>query len=108
MRYDLTDFEWSDIEPLLPMDRRGRKPQNNRQVLNGIFWELSRRAWRDLLERYGLYISLLQLLQSLAQGWSLGPLDGCHCDGARRQGADDRQLDRTGSATRHRNRRQGL
>jgi transposase len=40
MRYDLTDFEWSDIEPLLPMDRRGRKPQNNRQVLNGIFWEL--------------------------------------------------------------------
>ena len=23
MRYDLTDFEWSVIEPLLPRDRRG-------------------------------------------------------------------------------------
>ena len=29
MRYDLTDFEWSVIEPLLPMDRRGPKPRNN-------------------------------------------------------------------------------
>ncbi len=38
MRYDLTDFEWGFIEPLLPKDRRGRKPRNNRRVLNGIFW----------------------------------------------------------------------
>ena len=30
MRYDLTDFEWSVIAPLLPMDRRGPKPKNNR------------------------------------------------------------------------------
>jgi len=37
MRYDLTDFEWSVIEPLLPKDRRSRKPGNNRRVLNGIF-----------------------------------------------------------------------
>jgi len=37
MRYDLTDFEWSVIEPLLPMDRRGPKPKDNRKVLNGIF-----------------------------------------------------------------------
>jgi transposase len=56
MRYDLTDFEWSVIEPLLPMDRRGPKPQNNRQVLNGIFWVLRAGApWRDLPERYGPY-----------------------------------------------------
>jgi transposase len=56
MRYDLTDFEWSVIEPLLPMDRRGPKPQNNRQVLNGIFWVLRAGApWRDLPGRYGPY-----------------------------------------------------
>ena len=56
MRYDLTDLEWSIIEPLLPMDRRGPKPQNNRQVLNGIFWVLRAGApWRDLPERYGPY-----------------------------------------------------
>jgi transposase len=56
MRYDLTDFEWSIIEPLLPKDRRGRKPGNNRRVLNGIFWVLRAGApWRDLPERYGPY-----------------------------------------------------
>jgi transposase len=58
MRYDLTDFEWSVIEPLLPMDRRGPKPKNNRQVLNGIFWVLRAGApWRDMPERYGPYTS---------------------------------------------------
>ena len=56
MRYDLADFEWSVIEPLLPMDRRGPKPKNNRQVLNGIFWVLRAGApWRDMPERYGPY-----------------------------------------------------
>ena len=40
MRYDLTDFEWSVIEPLLPMDRRGPKPKNNRQIINGMFYVL--------------------------------------------------------------------
>ena len=59
MRYDLTDFEWSVIEPLLPMDRQGPKPKNNRQVLNGIFWVLrSGAAWRDLPERYGPYTTV--------------------------------------------------
>jgi transposase len=58
MRYDLSDFEWSVIEPLLPKDRRGRKPGNNRRVLNGIFWVLRTGApWRDLPERYGPYTS---------------------------------------------------
>jgi transposase len=56
MRYDLTDFEWSVIEPVLPMDRRGPKPRDNRRVLNGIFWVLRTGApWRDLPERYGPY-----------------------------------------------------
>jgi transposase len=56
MRYDLTDFEWSVIEPVLPQGRRGRQPQNNRRVMNGIFWVLRTGApWRDLPERYGPY-----------------------------------------------------
>jgi transposase len=65
MRYDLTDFEWSVIEPLLPMDRRGPKPQNNPQVQWYLLGTARRVPWRDLAERYGLYISL-QLLQSCA------------------------------------------
>ena len=40
MRYDLTDLEWSVIEPVLPKRRRGPKPKKNRRVLNGIFWIL--------------------------------------------------------------------
>jgi transposase len=56
MRYDLTDFEWSVIEPVLPKRRRGPKPKKNRRVLNGIFWVLRTGApWRDLPSRYGPY-----------------------------------------------------
>ena len=56
MRYDLTDFEWGVIGPLLPKNRRGVKPRNNRRVLNGIFWVLRAGApWRDMPERYGPY-----------------------------------------------------
>jgi transposase len=59
MRYDLTDFEWSVIEPLLPMDRRGPKPKNNRQIINGMFYILRAGSpWRDLPERYGPYTTV--------------------------------------------------
>src|SRR5262249_25070357 len=56
MRYDLTDFEWSVIEPLLPKDRRGVKPKSNRRILNGIFWGFGAGApWRGLSGRYGAF-----------------------------------------------------
>ena len=55
MRYDLTDFEWSVIQPVLPKDRPGPKPRDNRRVPNGIFWELRAGApWRDLPSAMGL------------------------------------------------------
>jgi hypothetical protein len=37
-RYDLTDFEWRAIEPLLPNKPRGVPRVDDRRVLNGIFW----------------------------------------------------------------------
>jgi transposase len=53
-RYDLTDFEWRVIEPLLPNKPRDMPHVDNRRVLNGIFWVLRSGApWRDLPERYG-------------------------------------------------------
>jgi transposase len=53
-RYDLTDFEWRVIEPLLPNKPRGVPRVNDRRTLNGIFWVLRSGApWRDLPERYG-------------------------------------------------------
>ncbi|MDP6485949.1 MAG: IS5 family transposase [Alphaproteobacteria bacterium] len=55
-RYDLTDFEWSVIEPLLPNKPRGVPRVDDKRVLNGIFWVLRSGApWRDLPERYGPY-----------------------------------------------------
>ncbi len=39
-RYDLTDFEWRVIEPLLPTKPRGMPRVDDRRVLNGIFWVL--------------------------------------------------------------------
>ncbi len=53
-RYELTDFEWRVIAPLLPNKPRGVPRVDDRRVLNGIFWVLRSGApWRDLPERYG-------------------------------------------------------
>src|ERR1700709_727084 len=53
-RFDLTDFEWSVIEPLLPTDVRGVARVDDRRVLNGIFWRLRPGApWGDIPELYG-------------------------------------------------------
>jgi len=55
-RFDLTDFEWSLIAPLLPNKPRGVPRQDDRRVLNGIFYILRAGSpWRDLPERYGPY-----------------------------------------------------
>ena len=54
-RYDLTDFEWRTIKPLLPNKPRGVPRVDDRRVLNGIFWVLrSGSPWRDVPERYGV------------------------------------------------------
>lgn len=40
MDYELTDFEWTVIQPLLPNKPRGVARVDDRRVLNGIFWVL--------------------------------------------------------------------
>ncbi len=56
MRYDLTDFEWNVIEPVLPKGKPGPRRKDDRRVINGIFWVLRAGApWRDLPNRYGPY-----------------------------------------------------
>ncbi|PHP64620.1 hypothetical protein CSC94_23445 [Zhengella mangrovi] len=53
-RYDLTEFEWRVIAPLLPNKPQGVPRVDERCVLKGIFWGLrSGSPWRDLPERYG-------------------------------------------------------
>ena len=54
MRYELSDYEWSVIKPMLPNKPRGVPRVDDRRVLNGIFWVLRSGApWRDLPENYG-------------------------------------------------------
>ena len=54
MRYELTDYEWAVIRPMLPNKARGVPRVDDRRVLNGIFWVLRSGApWRDLPECYG-------------------------------------------------------
>ena len=56
MRYELTEYEWSTIRPMLPNKARGVPRVDDRRVLNGIFWVLGSGApWRDLRECYGPY-----------------------------------------------------
>jgi transposase len=58
-RYDLTEFEWKAIQPLLPNKPRGVPRVDDRRVLNGIFYHLrSGSPWADLPERYGPYTTV--------------------------------------------------
>ena len=55
-RYELLDFEWSVIAPLLPDKPRGVPRVDDRRVLNGIYWRLRTGSpWADIPERYGPY-----------------------------------------------------
>ena len=48
-RFDLTDFEWSIIEPLLPRKSRGVPRVDDRRVINGMLFKAKTGvAWRDL------------------------------------------------------------
>jgi len=58
-RYDLSDFEWKIVEPLLPPAGRGAERVDDRRVVNGIFYVLrTGTPWRDLPSRYGPYTTV--------------------------------------------------
>nr|WP_235515965.1 transposase [Sphingomonas sp. Leaf32] len=52
-RGDLTEAEWRILKGLLPIERknrgRGRPPEQNRSIINGILWRLRCGApwWRS-------------------------------------------------------------
>jgi len=48
IRYELSEYEWTAIKPMLPNKPRGVRRVNDRHVLNDIFWVLRSGApWRD-------------------------------------------------------------
>jgi transposase len=55
----LNDGQWAKIEPLIPMNRPGRKPQNNRRILSGIIHVLKTGCrWQDCPPEYGPYTTV--------------------------------------------------
>ncbi len=60
-REELSDIQWTVIEPLIPKpavraDRKGRPRRSNREVMNGILWILRSGArWYDLPVRFPPY-----------------------------------------------------
>jgi len=68
-RFDLTDAEWVVIAPLLPNKPRGVPREDDRRVLNGIFYILRTGSpWRDLPERYGPYTTCYNRFNRWAKG----------------------------------------
>jgi transposase len=61
----LSESEWRVLKVLLPVERekgkrgKGRPPEDNRNVINGILWRLRTGApWRDVPEKYGNWNSI--------------------------------------------------
>lgn len=58
-RHELTDSEWSRIEPLLPRPRGRRSFKGERRFVSAVYW-ITRTGcpWRDLPRRYGNWKSV--------------------------------------------------
>jgi transposase len=98
-REELTDEQWTLIEPLIPElprreDGRGRPWRDTREVINGVLWILKSGArWQDLPGRFPPYQTchrrfqqwvregtLLKVLEALAEDLrTRGELDLSEC-----------------------------
>ncbi|MDR3532241.1 MAG: transposase [Rhodopila sp.] len=67
--YWLSDRQWAAIEPLLPMNRRGMKPRDNRRVISGILHVLkSGCRGRDCPEDYGPHTTVYNRFKRWSKG----------------------------------------
>ena len=77
-RFDLTDFEWSIIEPLLSQKSRGAKRVDDRRVLSGIFWHLRTGAlWADIPAPYGPYTACSTRVELAQSFWLIVHMTVC-------------------------------
>jgi transposase len=91
-RHDLTDEEWTRLEPVLPdqTPRRGGRWAGHRRVINGVFWRTrSGSPWRDLPGEYGNWKTVYNRHRRWSgDGTWVGILDQLRCDADRHEGAE--------------------
>ncbi|MFF8196585.1 IS5 family transposase [Streptomyces bobili] len=65
-RGDLTDRQWAQLEPLLPVGNKAGRPRTwtRRQLIDGIRWRTrAGTPWRDVPERYGPWDRIYDLFR---------------------------------------------
>jgi transposase len=55
MRYQITDYEWTAIKPMLTNKPRGVPRVNDRRVLSGLLGLAIWAPWRDAPDKFGPY-----------------------------------------------------
>ncbi len=101
MRYELSDYEWTAIKPMLPNKPRGVRQVNDRRVLNGIFWVLRSGApWRDLPEVYDPRTTCYNRFVRWRRAGVWDRIMECVGCRSRRGRADDRYLRRARASAR--------
>jgi hypothetical protein len=76
MRFELSDFEWTAIKPMLPNKTRSVRRVNDRRVLNGIFWALAAAVLPVVLAVGTSIPGLSMPTLTLLCVYSLGPDEG--------------------------------
>jgi transposase len=78
-RGDLTEAEWRVLKALLPIEPenrgRGRPPEQNRSIINGILWRLRCGApWRDVPPKYGSWNTIYRRFRRWSEAgvWETG------------------------------------
>lgn len=99
-RFDLTEHEWSIIQPLLPQKLRGVPWADDWRVINGILWRFrTGSAWADIPERYGPHKTCYnRFVRWQKVGHWQAMLDAI--TGVLRRSRDDRQHHDAGASTR--------
>lgn len=98
-RFDLSDTEFSLLEPLLPPEHSGlpgHPYSGHRRVINGILWVLRTGApWRDLPERYGPHQTCHDRLTRWQKGGTWGRVLAALQTGERADAEGDVYVDST-------------
>jgi transposase len=67
-RFDVTDAEWTLIEPLLPVAATGPLPRRVREQFNGVLWRFrTGSGWRDVPDRYGSWSTIYSRFSTWAK-----------------------------------------